>query len=635
MRRRLSVVLAVLLGGTACAAPPPEPLTVSIPVPQVAPTPPPRPLPLGVESVYGLFNNGEQADADALLRGVWRINRYRDAALPTPLTWREDPYRDQYWRFVFYSLRPLSNLLWAHYRVGAPRGDTRYRDELVEILRSYVRFDARPRVPDRKGIDYPHSIAFRAMALTNISVKLARSGDLPADLRGPLLAALGRAGRALADPVNYEGNHNHGFSEAAALLLLQRVFPQLEPDGSWGHLARARLAGFMTQIVDADGVEIEKSPFYHFYVLDFALALQNWGRRTGTALSPGFDDRTHGMLRYATDITWPDGSIPLFGSSVRLRPERSAELYAPLNHPELAYVLSSGAAGRPPAARAVLFRTSGQAVLRAVAPGRRDARNRTQLLVDVGPPRTTHSHPAALALLYYSAGRELLPDSGLYTYAKGSAADYFREARAHNTVVVDGRPNGPGPVRAGRTLTGPTWAYQSGAAAVYPGVLHRRAVLLLRQDLAVVVDRLTGAGVHDYAQHWHLFPGARVVSGPTLTTAYDQRDEPVLQIRQAIGSRVKDQFGEQRPMQGWHSAEYGKAVRNHAVSYSVTGRTATYVTLLASGRYASRPTSLRTRINGDAVRASVCADGVRLAATITAAPRETVAVTTAGTCDVD
>jgi hypothetical protein len=633
---RLVAAAAGLLLLTSCAAarPPVEATTVRKP-PPVHVSEAERPLPLGRESAYELVNAGNRAAADDLLRDVWQLPRFPPATLGSPLSWNEDPYKQKYWRFIFYSLRPTSNLLWAYYRTG----DAKYRTKLLEILDSYLRHDTLGRAVDTQGFDDPYAIAFRAMQLTNTYAKLKRSNDLPADLSIRLLDNIARTGAMLMAEANFQVDHNHGFSEAAALLILHENFPQLDPAGVWRAASIARLLAFFAHAVDAEGVEVEKSPFYHFYVYKFALQLVKWAQANSIDLPAALTDRIKQMGNYAAYVLWPNGTIPLVGSSVELTPAADGGVYdqAMSDNPELAYGLTGGTAGTPPAIRAKLFGLTGQAVLRSPVDSEAKYSANSQLIMDVGPPQTKHSHHEALAVNYYSAGRELLVDSGLDTYSSGQAFDYFHGSTAHNTVVVDGQDQLSGAITPGLTTATEGWAYQSGTASVYPGVTHRRSVLLLARDVMLVVDSLSADKPHSFEQLWHIFPGAHVVDDGLHTKVFDDHDNPVLDIRQAPGGAIEGHryYGQLSPLQGWFSSEYGRNVPNHVASYRTQAASAVYLTLVTSGPYAGRGGSVRGTVTGTEVSAAVCVDGFGAAAVHIAAqssPGETVFVTRESGC---
>ncbi len=169
--------------------------------------------------------------------------------LAWPLTWKENPYGERYWRFNFYALRPTVNLLWAYYATG----DARYKDKLVAILKSYLAYDTAERCEYSIGRDFddPHGAAFRAMILVNEYGKLKRSGDLSSSLSSALRAGLGRLGRFLADPDNFQGGYNHGLTEAAALLLMPSGFPDFEMPRASGAKSRSGdSSGMMNRTVE-------------------------------------------------------------------------------------------------------------------------------------------------------------------------------------------------------------------------------------------------------------------------------------------------------------------------------------------------------------------------------------------------
>ncbi len=172
-----TLIIAVFTSGCAAQESARNQAASAVPLPPRA-SAAAAPLPDGREAIYDLVNTGDLATANDLLNNIWDIPRSKPVTLPTPLTWTEDPYNDQYWRFLFYSLRPTANLLWAYYTTKQKK----YLDKLLEILTSYTAYDATNPAHDKTKLDYPHGAAFRAMILVNEYVKLQASGDLPPQL---------------------------------------------------------------------------------------------------------------------------------------------------------------------------------------------------------------------------------------------------------------------------------------------------------------------------------------------------------------------------------------------------------------------------------------------------------------------
>jgi hypothetical protein len=571
------------------------------------------PLDGGKERIYALVDSGTLAAADALLDDVWDLGPRTTPARLAPVTWTEDPDHDAYWRFLFYSLRPTSNLLWAYYRTG----DGRYRDKLLGLLASFVAYDqTRSPLYDRLGLDNPHTAAFRAMVLVNTTIKLGRSGDLPPPLARDLRATIHKLGLFLADVENFEGQYNHGFTEAAALLVIAANFPDFAEAGDWQALGVARLHQLMAYAIDDDGVEVENSPFYHYYVLTFTTEIERWARQYAVPLASDYTARRLSMLRYATLIPQPDGALPLLGATVALD-VRSYEpdLYAALGQldPELEWVRTGGHGGRAPSERSALFPVSGQAVLRSGfgAPG--ELEQATHLTFNTGAYRTHHSHFDILGITYSSSGRTLLPDSGLFTYDQDNMSEehrYFFGTLGHNTVVVDGQDQDKHALaRSGLSAAGDGWAYQSGEYS-FAGVSHRRAVVLIARDLALVVDFLDAPQAHAFTQTWHLFAGATLQMGPALDVTAVADGAPRLTLGQALrdGVTVSSTIGATHPLQGWYSDAYGVKTPAYAVEYATSGATVQLVSLIASGAEAGGLASVTASADDQGgAHATVCA----------------------------
>jgi hypothetical protein len=591
------------------------------------------------ENIYEVLSRGTISVADQLLENRWNLgSRFAIATLPDPLTWTEDPFQDPQWRFLFYSLKPTSNLLYAY----ATTGEVKYRDKLVSILEGFAAYDAsRPVGPpyDRTRFDHRHAAAFRAMVLVNTLVKLERSGDIAPELATSLKAAIARLGAFLAIPLNFDPEYNHGFTEAAALALVAASLPDLPNAPSWQATALERLSSLMVNSVDVDGVELENSPFYHFYVLSLAYQIDRWARRYGIPLPEDFQTAMNSMVSYATFVLQPDGSIPLAGASVELGVENlDPAIYGDLakEFPGFAYVYTMGASGTAPTQRAVLFPASGQAFLRSgFGSGPSDVTQETHLAFNVGMWRTSHSHLDVLGLDYFSAGSRQLCDSGLYTYDPGPDYAYFFGTRAHNTVVVDGADQATsGEVTAGLTTSGAHWAYQSGAHRLYPGVVHRRSVLLLERDLTLVYDTVESEVPHDYAQVWHLAGGYDASIGGLDSTGLASDGRPTVVVRQGLGAGLSllPIEGATTPMQGWYSAVYGTKVPSYALEYHVTASKWHYATLIASGPKAQVGSSITASVGEDgSLTAVVCGGSQPTLVTITTQVAAGEAVTVTGT----
>ncbi|MCC6830880.1 MAG: heparinase II/III family protein [Thermoleophilia bacterium] len=569
------------------------------------------PLPLGKESVFADINEGDVPVADNLLDDVWPARGFPLVNLGWPLTWTEDPYRDTYWRFYHYGLRPLGDLLYAWQTTG----DARYRDKLVAILASYTGYDA-ARPFNRLTHDNNHASAFRAMTLVNCYFKLQRAGALPDGLRVAMEASIARLGVFLNDPTHYEGGVNLGFNEAGALLMVAENFPAMQGAATWRATAVQRLKELLGTAVDADGVEVENSPYYHVYVLGLVNQIAEWAKRYEPALAADYAAAAQRMLRHAAYVTQPNGYLPMLGATATTYlPSQDPAVYRPLADadPEFSFAYTRGRGGTPPPDGTYLFPASGLFVMRSPMGSVANLPNQTFVTFDAGPYRTEHSDLDALGVTMYSNGATVLPEAGLFTFEQQPERGYFHGTRAHNTVVVDGRDQAKGAAVPGPygTANGASWA--TGTSRRYSGVTHRRAVAVLRQGLVLVIDRLAATASHDYAQTWHLPPGTRTETfGADILVTDAATGKRTLAIRQSepAGMAVRTVTGQTSPvLQGWYSAVYGAKVASPALEFTRTAPAARFATLLASGPYAGQDARVTVAAVTGGLRADVCVGG--------------------------
>lgn len=535
----------------------------------------------GREVIYLYLDEGDLDLADELLDDCWTLPRHDTVCLDGPPTWTEDPFGENYWRMVFYSLRHTRHLLWAYRETG----DTAYRDKLLEILTAFVdEADTQDPLWDK------HTAAFRAMVLVNTYVKLDDQGDLDDPLARRLRDKIRRLGGWLADPGHFDDDYNHGFTEAAALALIAHNFPEwdLVPGRGWAQLASDRLDTLLHQAVDPDGVEVEQSPYYHLYVMAFVWQIQDWASTHGAVVPTDMDARMGQMVRYTTLVAQPDGNIPLIGSGLGTNirtfdPDVMARIAD--EYPEFRFVRTAGVEGESPAETVALFPSSGQIIARSGFGSEGTFEDQTHLVFDVGSYRTTHSHVDALSLHLYADGRTLLPDSGLFSYEQSDLHQFFRSTDAHNTVVVDGDNQDKGSAAAISVIDGDGWAYFSGHHRLYGNVEHGRAVVMLDEDLLLVLDRLEGDREHRYSQTWHLSPGATFEGPAEELVVIDEEGGATLRIVQAgiPPTMFTARHGSSDPLQGWLSREYEILIPRYTLEYVVWEQEALFATLFAFG----------------------------------------------------
>jgi hypothetical protein len=194
----------------------------------------------------------------------------------------------------------------------------------------------------------------------------------------------------------------------------------------------------------------------------------------------------------------------------------------------------------------------------------------------------THGHSDLLTVGLAAGGETLLTDIGSYTYT-GSKPwhDYFRSARGHNVILVDGQDQSilttSWALRQRARPRDVRWRFSDTADFVtgtHDGyrrlpnpVLHRRSLLLLRPERRLIVrDDLEGTGLHTFEALFHGMPtvGFQPTDLPDVWRLVGRRVR--LTVRFLVSSpgeagvrqmEYRVARGETDPIDGWYADDYG------------------------------------------------------------------------------
>ncbi len=561
--------------------------------------------PNGKEQMFSFIKTDDASQtlmiANDYLNNEYYVDRYNPVAI-TNLTWDEDPYNQEYWRFIFYSLRDEEYLLQAWQETGNPA----YEQKFTEILQSFLTTGTNQPL----AWSDPHAVAFRTMVLVDAWWELREYNSLPVELSNQILQSLEQNGQYLADPSNYEPAYNHAINEAGALFLLSVNFPDLPNANQWQTISEDRLTSSLDTAVDSDGVLLENSSYYHFYALEKYWEIFQYAKAQGIIFAADVQDKLQKMIAYATYVLQPDDQVPLLGASIERKVNfAGVDRDIALANPNFEYVLTQGKKGTQPSQLSVHYQTAGETIMRSGWGSGTDFANQTQLIFNVGPFRTNHSQLDGLAFSLYGQGIALMPGSGLYTYVSSTAKDYFWGTSSHNTVVVDGGNQSEGSPTEGTFKEGDGYTYETGESNLYNGVTHDRAIALLGQNLVLVVDNLKSLNAHTYDQMFHLFPGAQIGQNGLDITGYSaSSSNEQITIHQLItnGVNVSTTINQMNPLDGVCSEQYGVLVPCYSVDYRQIGENAEFVTLLEIGKPNS---DLKVQLSSDGSQVNISEGG--------------------------
>lgn len=538
-------------------------------------------LPVKVEALESTLSEDDRRqlarDVDSLCNGKVELlgQEWPDGAL---CDWSLDPDSRNHWPWQRYTFDIPR-------RIGQGAGDVKFVWELSRLQHLQVlalgarlldRDDARRHClqqlenwldnnPPYQGLGYACGIelASRVVSILFIVTCLG-SSSVPASLAEKIWISLAVHGRWIARfPSLYSSANNHLVAEAAALVVLGTVAPQLSESAGWKSIGMRRLDVECRRQVLPDGVGAEQSPTYLAYTLEWLLLTRVVAQDEAM---PSIDAALRRGAMFITSVADVRGNVPFFGDcddGVVLRPVLKDANYLASIVTGVAGVLQSDEIAHPafiPDLRARLlagqpvpknntglqsavFEDGGYTVLRSG-----DGSHETYILFDHGPlgfaHTAAHGHADALAVWLHIDGMPVFVDFGTYRYNADSGwREWARHTAAHNTIEIDGESQSEttGPFNWGRraqsllldveidTAVQRCRASHDGYKDLL-GVMHERSITLDQSGSIGIADAISGEGSHVVKSSFHLCPDATAELLPGNKVRIRLRDASQLEI---------------------------------------------------------------------------------------------------------
>lgn len=374
------------------------------------------------------------------------------------------------------------------------------------------------------------------------------------------------------------------------------LFPEFKDAAAWRDTAAKWIYAELDNQVYPDGVQIELASGYHHVSLGNFLQVYRIARINDVALPADFLKRIEKMFDFDVFGATPARRLPGVqdGGYYDVRPalREAAQLYP--DRPDFLWYATDGAKGQPPAEASHAFPYAGYFVQRSGW----DAGARW-LWFDGGPFGYGHQHEDKLQILLEAYGKSFLVDPGNYTYERSKWRSYFIDSPSHNVVLVDGQPQRRRGAKSRMDYvvkqplpyvwaTGKESDYVEAAydeafgGGVGKGVQHTRAVLFIKPDFWVMLDKLTAVdgNEHTYEALFH-FDCPVKPDGLRVVTRNPREANLTLLARPDPGLSVKIVEGQEEPVQGWLTKGIS-AVRPAPVAiYRAQGKTAHILYVMA------------------------------------------------------
>ncbi len=344
-------------------------------------------------------------------------------------------------------------------------------------------------------------------------------------------------------------------------------WPEFRDARAWVEYAVERMAPELDRQVYPDGAQKELTSSYHYVALRHFEQFREVVTHAGVELPPGYEDGVRRMWNYLAWVLRPDGGGPLNNDADRGN-YRAILLEAARrwNEPEWAWIATNGAEGKKPdSGPSIFFPWAGQLVMRSGW-----GEDAVWAFFDLGPLGLGHEHYDKLHLSVSAGGRDLLVDSGRYTYRGGPWRAYFVGSSAHNVILVDGAGQKPWsrivkhPLKDAAGIgADAAWAegvFDGGYGGVEGKAVHRRSVVWLPGERCwVVTDRIATDRPRELTALWHFHPSCTVETDGDRVGSVDHGETNLLIV--PIGAPFgppRIVKGAEDPIQGWWSVEYNR-----------------------------------------------------------------------------
>jgi len=317
---------------------------------------------------------------------------------------------------------------------------------------------------------------------------------------------------------------NHGLFMVGAML------PQTSRTQEYISTSVKRLSQMLKMQVFRDGVHWEQSPMYHNEMLKCFLDIVQLAKRTNIELPEDITDKTYDLCMYSMYSAKPNHCEISMGDSDDIDQRdlltRAAAIFESgilksrsYIEPDYDSLWDMGEVGleefdsiiaEEPNKTDKAFNDSNNYYFRD---GWKD--NSTFVHFHCGTLGAGHGHADKIHVNIFSRGEDIFVDKGRYTYVFGEDRIRYKEARAHNTIIVDD---------SDYYVCKDSWAchdltrginqkfysdsrygYAEGGHLAYidKGILINRRVIYLKPDIIVLADEMYATNNHKYNQFFH------------------------------------------------------------------------------------------------------------------------------------
>ncbi|MCJ7507487.1 MAG: heparinase II/III family protein [candidate division Zixibacteria bacterium] len=550
-------------------------------------------------------------EADAICQGKYDIFSYPKLDWGMNLDWHLDKVNNKkaplvFWdeiNYLDFDLVGDSKITWEinrhqHFitlgRAYWYSGDEKYAEEFARQVESWIRQN-----PVNLGINWTSSLelALRIYSWIWGFYFFRESQTLSGEFMCNMLNSIYLQAKHVQSHLSYYFSPNtHLIGEGFGLFLVGTFFPEFKQAKTWQKIGLKILKDELKKQVGEDGVHVEGSTYYHRYTADFYQQALILSEKNNIPLPWFFRPKLEKMLEFIAYITKPDGKAPMVGDADggRVCPigtkdvndysptlstgavifkRRDFKFVAKDLSQETIWLLGEWAKDeyenlgeKKPEPNLRYFRESGFLVMRS---GWQE--DDKYLIIDAGPfgwKDCPHSHDDFASFELAIGEKTFICDPGTYCYTlDGKWRDSFRQSRAHNVVLIDGK-NRSQPKdffewknKTEGKLKAKIFAENFGFVSTQQKInhnrgqsfSHQRKITYLQPDYWIVEDVIYGERAHNLELLFHLGEVKSVLSQNDKRIELDGGNGKSLLVVPLKKNDISMKLEE-----GWVSQNYGQ-----------------------------------------------------------------------------
>ncbi|WP_269477113.1 DUF6270 domain-containing protein [Hominibacterium faecale] len=461
-----------------------------------------------------------------------------------------------------------------------------------EFLLSWIEYEESSCSNENTIVWHDHGSALRVNTIIYFALTAEEAGIMDEATAEFIRGLVRKHSEFLADEVNYTQNHNHGIFQDQSLLYCAYFLN----DRTLADLAKKRLCRQIEFAFNEEKVHVENSSAYHIALLymldDIAGILEN--------MKDYFSSYVRANIKASADfcayLCRPSGNLINTGDSSIDNNRRKYDIRAKkLGSESYLFSATQGKEGKQPERASIMYPKSGYYFYKQDHNLCTRFTDATWKMFKSGYSSRTHKHADDLSFAMYSRGYDIFSDTGYYNYNSGNAyCDYFKSAKAHNTVIVDGdsySTENESAYKVGIYDYELTDQYDHiiGYNDMYEGVSIDRHFYSLH-DVTVLYDNIMAKGTHTYTQIFHLSEHMKIVDKSNRQVLMQIKDtEYMVRIKQygkqkcmleEIRGEENEDMADREIQGGYLSYAQNEVTAATTLHFSISGDNVDFITVI-------------------------------------------------------